>query len=79
MARIGLETGPETLPAELPKELYRHQIRTCGCWICCDKIDILWYQLLWRNWYSTIPIVTPRIDVCGTWQYDQYLQKKTIV
>jgi len=33
-------------------------------------------QLLW-NWYALIPIVmTLTIDVRGTWQYEQYLQKK---
>ena len=32
-----------------------------------------------QNWYSTIPIVTLRIDVCETWQYNQYSQKKIIV
>jgi len=30
-------------------------------------VFIIKFIMLWWNWYSTIPIVTLRIDVWGTW------------
>jgi len=63
-----IQKGANRIRIVAPKLFLRRNKRAGKTWTnCCNKSTL------------SIPIVTPRIDVCGTWQYDQYFQKKTIV